>query len=579
MSAKPFLKQSSCSMAATIMLVSSLWACTGKIANENRPTERPPGGEPGEGTGGSTPSDDNTGGNDPPKVESVPPGQRPLRRLTRFELRNTLGDLLGAVPEVPAALPEDVLSSSGFIESGNISKVETEILVDWMGKLAVTAAATLEKISACPTIPAARPEQDQCAERFIAQFGRRAFRRPLTPTETGEFFAYYKDVLRSELGYDFRESIRGLIQIVLLSPRFLYHWERPPGAATVQEGRIALGPHEVASRLSYLLWGTMPDQALMQAADSDQLATPDEIAIHARRLLADQRSRVLLENFFLQWLGIGDISRKTKAARYGYSPELGTAMLAESRRFVSWVLDNDASLETMLTSPVAFIDNAKLATLYGYTGAVGTAAKEVVLDNRQRAGLLTRAAFLTAQSLDSELNPIKRGVTVVEKLLCLHIPAPPADAGSAKPADPNLPTRERLQEHASKSACRGCHAVFDPFGFAFEHYDGIGAYRSMDGGRPVNTSATVQFADGGLPVKDALELSGLLAKSPEVHECLAQHMLRNTLRRPEAPGDADSLRALRATSTSPDNLRELMVSLVTSAVFQYREPSPGEEIL
>jgi hypothetical protein len=504
----------------------------------------------------------------------------PLRRLTRLELANTLAQLLGVAVQVPDELPPDVSADSGFFVGGNVSRVEAQILMDFAGQLAREAVKDLRRLLPCDGIPAARTDQDACAQQLIVRFGRRAFRRPLAPAEVDDLFAHYRDRLRSELALDFVSAIRGLVQLMLQSPRFLYRFERGPGEVVARAGRIPFDAHEMASRLSYSLWASMPDEALFAAADRGQLATPDQVEQHARRMLADPRSASALEDFHLQWLAIGDVSKMEKdPRRYSFSGELGRAMMAETKRVATWIFQNDGRLETLLTSSESFIDSASLAKLYGYGGVVGKAATPVKLDPGQRAGLLTHAGFLTAHAVHSELNAIKRGQVVMEQLLCTKIPSPPAEMiPEPRPAAANLSTRERLAEHGENACARACHGLFDPPGLAFEHYDGIGAFRTMDGGKPVDASGAIRFPSGETrTVANALELTRALARSQDVRDCLARQWLRFLLRRKETPGDEAAVRAAQQRlATPPHDLRELVVAIVRSPSFAFRAPAAGE---
>lgn len=576
----------------TVLGLLQAMACTGQIVDGS---DRLPGTDPGQAdephrAGESPPNPGSSGpGVPPPDVSLRPgvrpidltgaPGPRPLRRLTRVELANTLTDLLGVRASVPAGMPDDVLGGSGYLEGGNISRLEAEVMMEWAAGLAIATTEAALRVATCAAAPADLAEQNRCAQLFISQFGRRAFRRPLLQAEGDELFAFYGDKLRATLGHEHPTAIRALVQLMLQSPRFLYHWERAPGPAVLEAGRVRLGSHEVASRLSYLLWGSMPDETLFAAADRGELGMPAQVSAQARRMLANPKASHLAESFTLQWLGIGDISRKNKAARYAFTPELGRAMLAETRRFATRIFAEDGSLETLLTSSITSVDDARLAKLYGHAGAVSSSAPTAVtLDPTRRAGLLTHASFLTAQSLGSELNPIKRGLAIAEQLLCLHIPSPPPDVPSPRAVDPNLSTRQRLTEHANNECARGCHGIFDPFGLAFEHYDGIGAYRTLDGAKPVDASVAVRFPSGETRMfKDAVELTWALAQSPDVRKCVARQWMRYALRRHEVPADEPSLRVAEETLLSPPHdFRQLVVALTTTPAFLFRSPSTGE---
>ncbi len=560
-------------LAVALFFSAGAAGCTGHIPGSGTSPERAtnqPDPTQGTSTGGA-------GGEMAPAANPAgPPGTRPLRRLNRDELANTVSDLLGASTPVPATIT-DMLSDSGYQQSGNISKVEAEGLIDWTGSVAAVGVEKVLPLSGCSATGATRTAEDACARTFIAAFGRRAFRRPLSQVEQDELFTYYADKLRTGLAYDHSTAIRGLVWLMLQSPRFLYHWERSAEPAQVVNGQIALDLHEIAARLSYLFWSSMPDDALLDAADAGNLSTTQQIDVQARRLLADEKGARVAENFILQWVGVIDLSRMTKADKYAFTAPLGAAMVAESKRDVRAVFGYDGSLNRLFTSPVTTIDDPNLAKIYGYTGALGNTP--ITLDPTQRAGLLTSAAFLTSQTLHSDLNPIKRGLAVVQRLLCRTVPSAPANVPPAKPADPNLSTRKRLTQHDQNACAIGCHAVFDPAGMTFEHYDGVGAYRTMDGGEPVDSSATLQLDAGTVNVADAVELSRVLAQSEEVRACVARQWLRFVVQRPDTDADQPSLTVTQAITQGKDpDLRELMAAITTTPAFISRSPSPGETI-
>lgn len=561
-------------VAVALFFSAGAAGCTGHIPGSGTSPERAtnqPDPTQGTSTGGA-------GGEMAPAANPAgPPGTRPLRRLSRDELANTVSDLLGASTPLPATLT-DMVSPSGFQQSGNISKVEAEGLIDWTGAVAAAGVEKVLPLSGCSATGATRTAEDACARTFIAAFGRRAFRRPLSQIEQDELFTYYADKLRTALAYDHRTAISGLVWLMLQSPRFLYHWERSAEPAQAVNGRIALGPHEIAARLSYLFWSSMPDDALLDAADAGNLSNTEQIDAQARRLLADDKGARVAENFILQWVGIIDVSQMTKADKYAFTAPLGAAMVAESKRSVRAVFANDGSLDRLFTSSATTIDDPNLAKIYGYTGALGNTP--VTLDPTQRAGLLTSAAFLTSQTLHSDLNPIKRGLAVVQRLLCRTIPSAPANVPPAKPADPNQSTRKRLTEHDQNACAIGCHSAFSPIGMAFEHYDGVGAYRTMDGGEPVDSSATIQLASGdSVNVADAVELSRVLAQSEEVRACVARQWLRFVLQRSDTDADQPSLAVTQGITMGKDpDLRVLMAAITTTPAFISRSPSPGETI-
>jgi hypothetical protein len=199
------------------------------------------------------------------------------------------------------------------------------------------------------------------------------------------------------------------------------------------------------------------------------------------------------------------------------------------------------------------------------------------LDGKQRGGILTEASFLAAHGTSEESHPVKRGKLLADRLLCIDLPLPPDNVPDPKMPAPNLSTRERYAEHGSNACARACHAIIDPLGFAFEHYDAVGGWRDQDGGKPVDATGALELGGQRKTFDGAMELSALLAQAPEVRECMARQWLRFALRRHETLGDAASVRsALDAFDKSGQDLRELMVALTKTRAFSHRTASAGE---
>jgi hypothetical protein len=364
---------------------------------------------------------------------------------------------------------------------------------------------------------------------------------------------------------------------MLTSPFFLYRAEGVGAPPIKDGGLLRFNQHELASRLSYSLWGSMPDDALFAEVDAGRLGTPEQLEAQARRMLKDPKIKDTIADFHLQWLYVDGLPKEPpKDARFtAYTPQLVAAMMAETATFANDVFASSGSLEKLLTSPSTTVDPA-LAKLYGAT-VTGTDPQPVTLDAGQRAGLLTQASFLSMHATASETNPVRRGAVVIRRLLCNDI-QPPADmdVGQPKPAAPGLTTRERFAEHAM-NPCASCHKLTDPIGFAFENYDPIGAWRTMEQGKKVDASGTLNLTGGDLKFTNAVELMRGLATSSEVRECVATQWLRYFARRNETAGDTASLQAAgEAFARSSYDLRELLVALTRTRAFTHRSPSAGE---
>jgi hypothetical protein len=549
----------------------------------------PPGGPPPENNQGPgpTPGMPNPGGPapggvtiDPSQADPLAAGIMPVRRLTAHEYQNTIRDLLGAgmggapVPSVELASDRD--PSFGFRRAGVVSTLETQRLRDAAEALAAAAIKNLATLLPCS--PAAPADEAGCARQFVQQFGARAYRRPLVAAEVDRLLAVYQQG-RGALAMPFAEAIGLTLEAMLQSSPFLYRWELGPQAPRVEGKVIRLGPYEVASRLSYFLWSSMPDKALFEAAAASALDTPAQIEAQVRRMVADPKAREGMGLFFEEWLDLESLADRDKDPKLypEYNDALKAAMLAETRGFVSEILfSGDGKLDTLLGASFSVIDES-LARLYGKTGITGPEMKRVELDPRQRSGLLTQASFLALTGSPDGSNPVMRGKEIYVHTLCKELPPPPPEIPTPAPVTGGGTTRQRFAQHAANACAAGCHKLFDGFGFAFENYDGIGKYRSTENGQQVDASGQVQLDGVTHDFSDARSLSQIIAASPEAQRCFATQWVRFAFRRLETNDDVASLNAMTSRFTGSQlDVRELLVALATSRTFRYRSPNPGE---
>jgi hypothetical protein len=507
-------------------------------------------------------------------------GRMPLRGLSRDEYANTLRDLLGVTPALagPAGFASDA-SAAGFATLGLVSDVGVKSLQQLSEQ--VSGRADVRKLVPC-TLPVPAAGEAACAESFIKSFGRRAFRRPLASSEVDDYKRLFTAVLRQQLALPFEGAIRGLIEAMLQSPLFLYHWElgAVPAAVSAPGGIIKLGPHEVAARLSYTFWSTMPDGELMAAADGGALAAPAAVEAQARRLLKAPRSRDALRSFVLQWLRVEDVASLSRAKELypAWSSVVGQAMEDELVAFaLAVLLDGDGKFPSLLAAPFGFANRA-LAPVYGLPPTTSAALVRVELDPARRSGLLTRPAFLAATANAYEGDPTKRGIVVREQLVCQELVAPPMNVPPLPPPAPNVTTRERHARHFETPACRGCHELTDLIGFGLGNFDAIGAYQITERGKPIDASGALVNVDGvRRPFRDVKELVDLIAASDELRGCVARQWLRFAFRRTETDADAHSLQqAFEAFKRSGWDVRELLVAFAASRSFLYRAAAPGE---
>jgi hypothetical protein len=500
-------------------------------------------------------------------------GLKPMLRLTNREYNNTVRDLLGVTTRPAETFPTDRDSEFLYARAGVVTGADYETIATAAEGIAAGAASKIPMLAPCTGDEAA------CARDFITKFGLRAYRRPLVQQESDRLFALYQDG-RTNQALDYAGAIGLLIEGMLQSPAFLYHWELGYSAPIVEGKVIRLNPYETASRLSYFLWGSMPDADLFAAAAGNKLGTPAEIEAQARRMLGDARAKETVTTFAGAWINLDQITTRPKdqAVYPEWQDDLKNAMDAEVRSFItSVVFDGDGRFDSLLTATNSFL-NAPLAAVYGTSGVTGTTMKPMTLDGAQRAGLLTRAGFLTVTGAADGSHPVKRGRRVYERFLCGELPPPPADVPPAKPASAGGTTRERYEEH-DKNACTGaCHVLMDPIGYSFEHYDGIGKYRNMDNGGVVNSSGSINIDGADKKFADARELSQILAKSPEVARCFATQWLRFAFQRKDTEEDRFSLDAATQTFGKGNLVSDLLVGLAGSRTFRYRMPNAGEKL-
>lgn len=515
---------------------------------------------------------------DPPEVFAPPLAVTQLRRLTLLEYRNSLRDLLG-VTEVPTAdlAADQQAGTSGYTTGAAITSAPDARL--FLEHTELLSQAAMSNLAASVPCIGAADAGVPCASQFIRDFGRRAFRRPLVAEEVTSLLALYN--AQRDASLTFADAIVALTTAILLSPNFLYHRELAPGAALLEGAGIRLNAHELASRLSFSLWASMPDARLFQLADSGELEQTSVLQREARRMLVDAKARAVYGDFTAQWLGLEPVVFAQKVPELKFTQEVGKAMLAETTAFVADIFmgsNTTGRLDLLFTSTKSFVDET-LAGIYGVSGVTGRALQPVTLDPRQRSGLLTQLSFLTRHGDSNGSFPARRGFHLVKDVLCRELPPPPPNVPplTDEPADltPKT-TRQRFEAH-TQNPCASCHKIFDAFGFAFENYDGIGRYRTVDSGQAVDATGRVELSGSPVTFEDAVGLMPALASSNEVRACVATQWLRYVLRRQEAPGDLPSLEQAQKTfRDSGFDLRELLVGLVGTDAFARRTPAPGE---
>ena len=489
----------------------------------------------------------------------------PMRRLTRSQYAHAVRDLLQvelpAELEIEALLPEDErLSTFRSNVVAPVSGLDVEQYAEVAELVAAEAVRDVDRLVACD-----RPALGDaaCAARFIARIGKLVHRKAITPDEQ----AAYEGLFTQYGASDFSAGIGAVLEAMLQSPALLYLAELPAaGGATP----APLSGHELAARLALFLWNSVPDGELLDAAERGELATAEQLARQAQRMLADARARDAVASFTLQWMAVDTLPERSKDAALfpGYGAPLAVAMLAETTAFANHVvLEGDGRLQTLLTSTESFASEP-LRELYGLTaGAQG-------LDPAQRAGLLTQASFLASHAHANQSAPVLRGKAIRASLLCDSPPPPPPDVNTTPPEPaPGATTRERFAAHTENARCAGCHAFLDPVGFGFEHYDAIGRYRSRDQDQPVDASGELRGtrdADG--PFDGAIELAEKLAQSDQVRECVSRNWLQFALGRGVAEDDdCSQAQAHAAFAAAGYDVRALLIAITGTDAFRLRK--------
>jgi len=538
----------------------------------------------GQGSGGQGSGGQGSGGQggDPFAIPTSPPPSvvvptSRLARLSRQQWSNSVRDLLKLtdISEIDQGVSGDALN--GFDDEGDALYVTEQLrqqLADAAEKLAdkVTGdAAALARLvpSDAPTDTAGR------GRAFVTSFGQRAFRRPLTGAEITTHVGLFNQAPTLYPGVDaFKAGASLVIQAMLQSPYFLYRTEL--GTAAAGASLVALDDYEVAAKLALALTNTMPDDALFAAAAAGQLHDKAGVMAQVKRLVEGSTGTAGLNNFNFQVYRLGTydgIMRDTKVFP-DFTASTPAAMRQEVLQFVDWILTQGLGIKDFYTTPVGFV-NAALAPIYGVS-VTGTALTKMDLDPSQRSGILTQAGFLASYAKGSDPDIIHRGVFIAERVLCKELPPPDPNATPLPPPTGNLTNRQLVEMTTGKGTCgEKCHGtLMNPLGFAFENYDAIGKYRTVDRGQTVDAADSYVF-DGQLQsFSNGVELSRLLGEAKETHSCYVKNMMTYLHGRLLATEEKTTVvdyyaRLSRAGMVS---LRDLELAIVTSDAFLNRLP-------
>ena len=420
-------------------------------------------------------------------------------------------------------------------------------------------------------VPASGSDEER-ARGFVEAFGERVHRRPLTADQVDDYLAL------AQLGgttYDdtpgLPGSIRLMVEALFTSPYFLYRTELSHEPV---EGIVPLDGYEIATRLSYTLWNTMPDDALFDKAQDGSLTDADALRAEVDRMLKDDRSTAVFTKVLSQAMGVyryDNISPNQSV--YPNAPaNLADLAIAELSALMQDAYVNGKTYRELLVEPRTFV-NADLAPLYGLTGSYGADFEEAQLDGAERRGLLTTVGFLASNASSVNPDPIHRGLFIAQKLLCSNVSAPPGEIPPLPTPDPDQTNREAIEAitEVPGSSCVACHGtVINPFGFPFENFDSVGSLRTDDNGNPLDLATSPTIDGETLEVDGALELIDALASSDVAYQCYGQLLSSYLMGRPYDDADEDLAGRIGDAAFADSPLVDVIAEALVSPQFTYR---------
>lgn len=494
-------------------------------------------------------------------------GPRLLRRLTRIELENSLRDIF---PEVGAEwggveLSQDPVSSLGFSTDAKVLVVNGPTfknMLETAEELAdlVTAPDTLSTL-----LPCASSGDVACATEFIQRYGMRLFRRPLSDDELNRYLDYQQSVAGRS---DFAGGIKWVLSVMMQSPRAFYRSEIGMPAAAGHE----LTQYELATNLAFTYAGTTPSEELLAMAEAGQLTSPEQRMAVAEALLADGSNWEASREFFRQWLGYRQILNQSRDADPTFAEEVSPLLVVETELFLDQILFNRGTAQSMMTANFTAL-NDRLSSFYGFGAAPTPEFVAVERPADRGLGILAQGSLLAATSHQAETSPTLRGLLYTEKFLCMEPPPPPdivPPLSEAPGIDEAKTTREKYELFHGTGGCANCHQAFDPFGYAFEHFDETGRYRDDEDGEPIDTAAVVTLPDDTQRAIETLgDLSRVVNDTDHVENCISGLMATYFL---SGGGGANCLaeESRGRLAAGEITLKEYLVSLAGAPHFSTR---------
>lgn len=515
----------------------------------------------------------------PPKDAAEPQ----LRRLSAPQLAASVRDVLGI----------DDGDASEFLIPIDESTIPSLLTVERLraAAAAVTSLRAHHRFVPCAVDGAGT---EACAQEFIETFAGRVFRRPLTAEELDGLMTTYRE---AQTQFGFVDSLDLITEVIFQSPQFVYVFEEGRDEPGLPAGLRRLTSYELATRLSYFLWDTTPDDALLAAAASNRLDDDQQLGAEVERMLADPRAKAKLIDFVTRLMELDGTARHVSIEEAVKDPNLypldnpalRQAMRKEIGEFVGRVLDEGGSISELFLSRQAYV-NGPLAQLYGLSDGPSRPDEWswVTLPSEQRAGVATRAAFLFVYAAPDIPSPIRLGAAVWRDFFCYNFPPPPPEAadvkivpGEGQGQDPSI--RRAVENKTSADLCRGCHSKMNPAGFAFGHYDAIGQWQDEERGTTpagvayqtaIDASSQLIGSDVEGAFDGAIALSAKLAESRQVRNCFGAKLWSTAFGRAPATGEEKSLAWIQARLAESGSLKEALVDLIQSPGFRYVRKAP-----
>jgi hypothetical protein len=493
-------------------------------------------------------------------------------RLRKIKFHATAGQHRLAVTFMHRSFAEsDERIRTTSLEGGQ-ERIQAVHALQIRGPLTVTGmskSASREKIFICQ--PASKSEEEPCARKIVANLSRRAFRRPTTDEDLYPLMGFYKSGYAN--GGGFERGVRDAVSAILASPHFLYRAESSNGSDTV-----TLNDLELASRLSFFIWSSLPDEELLRLAEESRLSDPAVLTKQVSRMLADNRARSLSDDFAFQWLNVAKLDEITPdRAQFPHASgllDIREPLKEELSLFVDSVLRSDSSVVDLLTANHTFL-NERLAMNYGIESVKGAHFRRVTLENDSRRGLLGKGAILMVTAYPNRTSPVVRGAWILERLLGAPPPDPPPNVPTLaenRRGQPAKTLRERLEQHRANPTCFSCHGVMDPLGFALENFNTVGQFRGHDPDTltSINTAGTLP---DGTPIGGPEDLRKALVERPDRFvQTFTENLLTYALGRKIDYRDMPAVRRIVRDSAADDyRLRSIVLGIVSSDAFRKRE--------